>query len=78
MIFHYVLSESCTGLSPEWTGTVTETEFPVRLGTVVEVKCSESAALNIGSNKVTCSTGTEFSFQEKPSCVKKRSTKGTR
>ena len=69
MIFHYVLSESCTGLSPEWTGTVTETEFPVRLGTVVEVKCSESAAFNIGSSKVTCSPGAEFTFEKKPDCV---------
>jgi hypothetical protein len=46
----------------------TTTQFPVDTGTVVEVTCSESEALNKGSSAVTCVTGTEFSYTVEPSC----------
>ena len=48
----------CTGLKAEWTSTIeTEAKFPVVPETVVEVTCSDSGALNKGSNKVTCTAG---------------------
>ena len=46
----------------------TKTEFPVSPGTVVEVTCSYSDAINEGSSQVTCITGTIFTFSEEPSC----------
>ncbi|KAL5251349.1 hypothetical protein ACHWQZ_G016894 [Mnemiopsis leidyi] len=59
----------CTGLKTEWTSTVeTTTQFPVDPGTVVEVTCSNSDAVNEGSNEVTCTTGTIFSFSKEPKC----------
>ena len=33
---------------------ITTTPLPVKLGTVVEVKCSDGAKLNSGSSEVTC------------------------
>ena len=59
----------CTGLKTEWTSTIeTTTQFPVIQGTVVEVTCSDTNAVNEGSNQVTCTVGTEFTFSEEPSC----------
>ena len=46
----------------------TTTQFPVVPGTVVEVKCSDSEAFNFGSNVVTCTIQTEFTYSEEPSC----------
>ena len=46
----------------------TTTQFPVDPGTVVEVTCSYSDAVNEGSNEVTCTTGTDFTFSQEPSC----------
>jgi len=60
---------SCTGLKAEWKSTIrTTTQFPVVPGTVVEVTCSDSEALNKGSSKVTCTSGTEFTHSKEPSC----------
>ena len=47
---------------------ITTTQFPVNPGTVVEVTCSYSDAVNLGSSQVTCITGTAFTFSEEPSC----------
>ena len=59
----------CTGLKTEWTSTIkTRTQFPVDTGTVVEVTCSYSDAVNDGSSEVTCTAGTDFTFSEEPSC----------
>jgi hypothetical protein len=46
----------------------TTTQFPVVPGTVVEVTCSESGAVNKGSSAVTCSRGTTFTYLKEPSC----------
>ena len=63
------LTVRCTGLKAEWTSTIeTAANFPVDPGTVVEVTCSDSGALNKGSNKVTCTAGTEFVYLKEPSC----------
>ena len=63
---------SCTGLKAEWIRTITTTtQFPVVPGTVVEVTCSKSGALNEGSSfEITCVIETEFSYSEEPSCSK--------
>ena len=59
----------CTGLKAEWHSTIqTETQFPVDPETVVEVTCSDSKALNKGSSKVTCTSGTEFTHSKELSC----------
>ena len=64
-----IISVGCTGLKAEWTGTIkTTTQFPVVPGTVVKVRCSQSGALHKGSNEVTCSSETEFTFLKEPSC----------
>ena len=46
----------------------TTTQFPIDSGTVVEVKCSQSNAVNKGSSILTCSVRTEFDFSKEPSC----------
>ena len=46
----------------------TTTKFPVNPGTVVEVTCSYSDAVNEGSSQVTCITGTAFTSSKEPSC----------
>ena len=46
----------------------TTTQFPVHQGTVVEVTCSYSDAVNEGDSEVTCTTGTDFTFSKEPSC----------
>ena len=59
----------CTGLKTDWTSTIkTTTQFPVNPGTVVEVTCSDTDAVNEGSNQVTCTAGTDFTFSKEPSC----------
>ena len=36
----------------------------------MEVNCAESSALNKGSSEVTCTSGTEFSFEfNEPECI---------
>ena len=59
------------GLNAEWINAIrTTTQFPVVPGTVVEVNCFKSGALNKGSSEVTCTTGTEFSFEfNEPECI---------
>ena len=42
--------------------------FPVDPGTVVEVTCTYSEAVNEGSSQVTCRSHTEFSYSDEPSC----------
>ena len=67
----------CTGLNAEWESTIqTETQFPVDPGTMVEVTCSDSGALNKGSSKVTCASGTEFTHSKEPSCSIRGKLKG--
>ena len=51
-----------------WTDIVTTVKFPADPGTVVEVKCSDPAALNRGSSQLTCKTGKQFTSREKPGC----------
>ncbi|KAL5250368.1 hypothetical protein ACHWQZ_G016193 [Mnemiopsis leidyi] len=61
----------CTSLKTEWASTLkTTTDFPVELGTEVEVTCSNSGATNQGSSTVTCRgiTGTDFTFVAEPIC----------
>ena len=60
----------CTGLTAEWTSTIeTAAIFPVDPGTVVEVTCSDSGALNRGSSEVTCTSGNVFTYSKEPFCV---------
>ena len=47
----------------------TTTQFPVDPGTVVEVTCSETGAINTGSSEVTCTFDTYFTYQQEPNCV---------
>ena len=62
-------ADGCTGLKVEWRNTIaTTTTFPVVHGTVVEVKCSDTRALNSGSRIVTCITQTQFTYAKEPSC----------
>ena len=59
----------CAGLKTEWTSTIkTTTQFPVIAGTVVVVTCSYSDAVNEGSEEVTCTKDTDYTFSEEPSC----------
>ena len=68
-IFKSLMLAICTGLKTEWTTTLeTTTQFPVNPGTVVEVTCSYSDAVNDGSTKVTCITETLYTFSNEPSC----------
>ena len=60
---------SCTGLDPEWSGLTTETEFPVDVNTEVEVSCLDPGKFQTGSRTVTCSSGTEYIFEEEPTCI---------
>ena len=46
----------------------TAAQFPVYQGTEVEVKCSDSDAVNGGSSQVTCTLGTDYEFSAEPSC----------
>ena len=71
MLFKIFLlySVECTGLKTEWTSTIrTATTFPVDPGTVVEVTCLYSDAVNKGSSQVTCKADTEFSYDNEPNC----------
>ena len=63
------IESGCTGLNTAWENTITTTtQFPVDSGTVVEITCSNSDAVNGGSSEVTCTTGTDFTFSIEPSC----------
>ena len=65
-----ILSVRCTELKAEWTSTIEKAAmFPVDPGTVVEVTCSDSGALNRGSSKVTCTSGNVFTYSKEPFCV---------
>ncbi|KAL5255202.1 hypothetical protein ACHWQZ_G014591 [Mnemiopsis leidyi] len=46
----------------------TTRQFPADPGTVVEVTCSDSGAINSGSSEVTCTSGILFTFQREPHC----------
>ena len=66
------LTVRCTELKAEWTSTIeTAAMFPVDPGTVVEVTCSDSGALNRGSSEVTCTSGNVFTYSKEPFCVDK-------
>ena len=55
----------------EWHDVITTTPLPVKLGTVVEVKCSDGAKLNSGSIEVTCVGENTFqSAGQQPACNK--------
>ena len=47
---------------------ITTTQFPVNPGTVVEVTCLYSDAVNKGSSEVTCMYSTDYSYETEPSC----------
>ena len=47
----------------------TTTHFPINYGSIVEVTCSHSDAVNEGSKQVTCITETVFTYSEEPSCL---------
>ena len=64
------LTVRCTGMKAEWTSTIeTAAMFPVDPGTVVEVTCSDSEALNRGSSEVTCTSGNVFTYSKEPICA---------
>ncbi|KAL5251950.1 hypothetical protein ACHWQZ_G014927 [Mnemiopsis leidyi] len=68
--FYRRFKPGCTGLKAEWIETITtNTKFPVDPGTVVEVTCSESRAINNGSSQLTCASGTRFTFRIEPNCT---------
>ena len=70
MLMGIIALSDCTGLRTEWTITLeTTTQFPVDPGTVVEVTCSETGAINTGSSEVTCTSGRLFNYQQEPNCV---------
>ena len=46
----------------------TTAQFPVDPGTVVELTCIDSETIFMGSNRVTCVSGREFSYIEEPWC----------
>ena len=60
-------TEICSGLPPDVSHLKTDTSFPVSYGTGVTVSCSEDRELR-GDGVITCDQGTEFRFQDKPSC----------
>ena len=62
---------TCHELNAEWTSTIeTTTQLPVPLGTVVEVTCSDSGALNKGSGEVTCKSFNDFTYLKEPFCLR--------
>ena len=70
--FYHDNFADCPGLKAAWTRTLTtSTQFPVKPGTLVEVKCSDIGATNVGSTKVTCIFDELFSFQSEPICTGK-------
>ena len=69
LITCFIVQPDCTGLKTDWMSTLqTTTQFPVNPGTVVEVTCSETGAINTGSSEVTCTFDTYFTKQLSPSC----------
>ena len=64
-----LITPVCNSL--EWHDVITTILLPVKLGTVVEVKCSDGAKLNSGSSEVTCVEGNTFqSAGQQPACNK--------
>ena len=64
-----IFISGCTGINTELASTMeTTAKFPVHSGTVVEVTCSDPKAILKGSNRVTCVSGTGFSYMEEPMC----------
>ena len=47
----------------------TTTQFPVNPGTVVEVTCLHSDAVNKGNSGVTCITGRLYTFSTEPCSI---------
>ena len=66
---HILFPGSCTGL-PDDPGMRSSTTFPVPEEQAVTVSCRKDF-LFTGSDVMTCLTGTEFSFTDKPTCVLK-------
>ena len=44
-------------------------QFPVTSETVLEVTCSDSRAIKIGSNEITCISDLIFTYIEEPWCL---------
>ncbi|KAL5270657.1 hypothetical protein ACHWQZ_G001379 [Mnemiopsis leidyi] len=63
--------EVCTGLSAGWQGVQTSVTFPVYSETVLAVGCKndDTLTLNRGSSRVTCKSGTEFTYVTTPACI---------
>ena len=47
------------------------TQFPVIAETVLEVTCSDSKGITIGSTEITCVTDLKFTYLEEPWCLGK-------
>ena len=60
---------SCESLPFSWREMMSVTQFPIRPGRKVSLKCNPGHSLT-GDNTVTCKEGTEFSFIHSPSCVR--------
>ena len=59
---------SCESLPPSWNDIMANTQFPLPPGVGVSLTCSPGHTLT-GDNTVTCVKGTEFSFNNAPSCL---------
>ena len=64
------MSVSCDELDPSWTNIMTTTQFPVATGATLILSCVLGYQ-NEGSDKVTCDSGTSYSFETEPSCLGK-------
>ena len=57
-------------MDPQWQNVITDTEFPVKQGEVVVVKCKRKH-INLGVRSLTCVNGTSFvETKTKPSCMR--------
>ncbi|KAL5265953.1 hypothetical protein ACHWQZ_G006558 [Mnemiopsis leidyi] len=59
---------SCSGINPNWSNILTETQFPIPPGTEVSVFCRPGHTLS-GDTAVTCLQDTEFHFTTPPLCT---------
>ena len=53
----------CTGFFPGWTFLETETEFPIDIGTVVDLTCHEGLQIS-GSTQITCHNTTFYIYSD--------------
>ena len=58
----------CSSLPPSWRKITTETQFPLKPGSEVALKCSPGHTLT-GDSAVTCLEGTTFSYTNTPTCT---------